>query len=290
MQRLILTLFVALITALPTFGAAASPAADDNGGNRPTAGAEVRLGLHSGAGYGLWRDLGASPLTYPGIELQPALSVAVDLPLWRFHAFSYLTVGAYGWHRNSYNFDSFGGQTAACVEVWRRCLERDRWQLWGGASLDNTGDIRYSRLLGNAGVGVSDFVTLTLAARAEYRLPHWLLHGSLAFSPAALTLRPGYAYIANYDRDLQNPAANTFEQYRWYLVGACGVATDIGIHLLLSNGNRIGVSYLWHHLTSRTATEAPHRFDQASHTLSFSLEFALTPRTADTSSQPLPAQ
>lgn len=269
-------LLATLLTLFPlSLGATDSRCTTDST-QRYATGTSVRVGLHSGAGYGLWRDLGASPRSYRGVELRPGLSVAVDLPRWRFHALSAFTVGAYGWHGMSPNVDCFGGQSASCIEAWRLGFARQRWQLWGGAAFGNTADLRYSHLLGNASVGVSDFVFLSLAARAEYRLTHWQFHGSLAFTPAALTLRPGYAYIANYDRDIHNPVANTFEQYHWYLVGACGLSTDFGATLLLPNGNRIGLSYLWHHLTSRTAAEAPHRFDQASHTISFSLEFSLS--------------
>lgn len=277
MKRLFPLLFAVCMTLLPEGALTAAPLCrEGRSAFYPTDGTSVRIGMHTGVGYGLWRDLGASPRTYHGAELQPALTVSVDLPLWRFHAVSRTAVGAYGWHSGSLLADCFGGQSASTFEAWRRCLEQARWQLWGGLAVGNTADLRYSRLLGNACVGVSDFAGLSIAARAEYRLPYWLLHGSLSFTPVAMTLRPGYAYIANYDRDILNPAANTFEQYHWYPVGACGLATDFGISLLLPNGNRIGVSYLWHHLTSRTAAEAPHRFDQASHTLTLSMEFSLT--------------
>lgn len=276
MRPLFALLLATLLTLLPPSRGTAAALSLPDSTQQSARGTSVRIGMHSGAGYGMWRDLGASPRSYHGIELRPGLTVAVDLPRWRFHAASAFTVGAYGWHGASLNVDCFGGQSVSAIEAWRLCLARHRWELWGGAALGNTADLRYSRLLGNAAVGVSDFATLSLAARAEYRLPHWQFHGGLTFTPAALTLRPGYAYIANYDRDIHNPVANTFEQYHWYLVGACGLATDIGVTLLLPNGNRIGVSYLWHHLTSRTAAEAPHRFDQASHTLSLSLEFSLS--------------
>ena len=36
----------------------------------------VLIGLQGGVGYGLYRDLGASPLTYRGLELLPGIAVS----------------------------------------------------------------------------------------------------------------------------------------------------------------------------------------------------------------------
>ena len=79
----------------------------------------------------------------------------------------------------------------------------------------------------------------------------------------------------NFDQDISNPTTNTFDQYRTYLAAATGVMTDVGATLLLANGNRIGVSYQWGYLTSRTTRRAPHLFECADHALLFHIGLKL---------------
>ena len=58
--------------------------------------------------------------------------------------------------------------------------------------------------------------------------------------------------------------------YSWYVTGAPGVSTALGVRRLTKHGNEVGLSYVWHYITSRVSSDglsAPHRFNQASHAL-----------------------
>ena len=91
----------------------------------------------------------------------------------------------------------------------------------------------------------------------------------------SLCLRPGFAYLDNFNQDISNPTTNTFDQYQWYLTGLNQVSTELGAFYILPNGNQLGLSYRWRYLTSRTSVLAPYRFEQAGHALLLTLDFAL---------------
>ncbi len=265
MKRIIATLLALLFL----FSEASAQQAKDR---------DIVLGIQGGVGYGLYRDFGASPLTYRGLELLPGIHVAVQKPLWRYETHLVLSAGGYGPQTGIAHLQAFGGQALVGFEAMRSLLEYGRWQLWAGASLDDRFDFRYNSALDNSSVGASNFINLNLIGRAEMRLGQWLLHGQLALSPVSVLLRPGFAYMDNYDHEISNPLADFMEQYRWYLAGATIAATDLGATLLLPNGNRVGLSYRWHYMTSRTTADqvtAPYAFEQAGHALLLELGFKL---------------
>ena len=136
-------------------------------------------------------------------------------------------------------------------------------------------DIRYNSTLGNASMGFGNFFMLNCEGGVEYRLPKWLFHAKMQLNALSLDMRPGFAYMDNFDQDISSPTANTFDQYHWYLAAATGVSTDVGAAYLLSNGNRLGVSYRWGYFTSRHTTSCPHSFEYAHHAILFHLGFAL---------------
>ncbi|MBQ2539292.1 MAG: hypothetical protein II555_04125 [Bacteroidales bacterium] len=238
----------------------------------------IHIGIQGGIGYGLYRDIGASPLTYRGLELMPGLSVSVWQPLWRFETRLNLCGGGYG-NRLGLNYmQAYGGQVRIDFQAMRKTVEMGRWQLWAGASLDDRADIRYNSTLGNSCVGASNFINLNLIGRAEMHLSHWVLHGQLAMTPLSLLLRPGFCYMDNYDHQINNPLSDFMKQYQWYWAGATIVATQLGATLLLQNGNRVALSYRWHYLTSRATADnvtAPYTFEQAGHAIVFELGFKL---------------
>lgn len=234
-----------------------------------------RIGMQSGLGYGCFRDAGASPLTYRGIEMVPALSFEAEWGGWRALGRWQLTGGAYGNSADGFGIQTFGISPLAQWQIWRRCATAGAWQFYGGAGLAELFDLRLYSQLENSSTGITNALSLTLYARAERHLGHWLMHGSIGFMPAALMYRPGFAFISNYDRTPDSPLASTFDQYESYLAGACSLESKVGFNLLLANGNRIGFSYAWHHLTSRSSDAAPYRFDQASHTICTNLIFQL---------------
>lgn len=236
----------------------------------------VYLSTEFGAGLGLYRDMGSSPLTYRGQELSPRIGVRVERPEWRIQADMGVCGGGYG-YRYVKRMHTYGGQASVAFRVLYSVLTGGTWRLWAGGAVEDRADIRYNRALGNASVGISNFVDMNLVGRLEKGVGRWRLHGQVELSPLSLLLRPGFSYMDNYDRDIGNPVANTFDQYHWYIAGGTLAATDIGATLLLGSGNRIGVAYRWHYLTSRTAVSesAPYRFEQAGHAFVVSLDFRL---------------
>ena len=240
--------------------------------------ARVRLGLHSGAGIGFYRDEGVSPLMYRGFEIHPGISVEVSRLGWRFETMVSLDGGAYGLTLAPAALRAYGGQVTGAFRALRRVHSTRCGHLWAGAGVDDLFDLRYNPQFGNSSVGISNFARLNLLARAEAQLRGWLLWGQAAFTPLSLLYRPGYSYISNFDRDAANPVDCAFDQYQLYCAAATGLATELGIERQLANGNGIGLTYRWHHLTSRTTADrltAPHRFDQASHALMIQLQFKI---------------
>ncbi|MBO4599904.1 MAG: hypothetical protein J5641_04110, partial [Bacteroidales bacterium] len=67
------------------------------------------INLHGGVGYGLYRDLGASPLTYRGIELHPGISFQWQNPLWRCEALFLAEGGGYGLKARISYIQAYGG-------------------------------------------------------------------------------------------------------------------------------------------------------------------------------------
>ena len=230
----------------------------------------VWVGSHGGAGVGFYRDEGVSPLLYRGLEIHPALSVTVRQPQWRFETAASLDGGAYGFTLSPAGLHAFGGQVSVAFRTLRRVYEVNCWRFWVGAGVDNLFDIRYNPQFGNSSVGITNFASLSLSLRAEAQLHGWLVWGQMGFTPVSLLYRPGFSYISNFDRDAANPVECTFDQYQLYGAAATGLSTELGCTRQLTNGNEFGLSYRWHHITSRTTPDglaAPHRFDQSSHVL-----------------------
>ena len=267
MKRSLLTLLIAVIFC---------PAAKAQGCDT----SQVLLTLRGGAGLGVYRDMGASPITYRGLEIHPGIGVLVEQPQWRYEALFEVGGGAYGYRPWPDYWHCYGGQAALSFEMLRRVASAGQrgLQLWLGASVDERFDLRYNGNLGNACTGTSNFIRINAIGRAEYRLERWQFWGRLELNPVALLLRPGYAYIDNYDRDIARVAANLFDQHHWYLAGGTGLGTEVGAQLTLANGNRLGLSYRWRYLNSRATADgvtAPFRFEQAEHALLFNLSFNL---------------
>lgn len=238
----------------------------------------IFLDMQGGIGYGIYRDPGASPLTYKGMELHPGIAVKVERPLWRYEAFFSANGGAYGLALGVRHIQSYGGYPSLGFRISRQLFQSQHGRLWGGVSIDDHFDIRYNGSLGNSCLGAANFARINLHGRAEYRAGRWIFHGAAELNPAALLFRPGYAYIDNFDHDIADAANDQFDQYRWYVGGATGIATELGADFVLPNGNRIGLAYHWEHNTSRHSADgisAPFVFEQASHALLFNLNFKI---------------
>ena len=147
MKRLLITAFL-LLFALPSLHA------------QRDSSTRCFVNLHGGVGYGLYRDLGASPLTYRGLQLHPALSVSVQRQDWHYEALLCANGGGYGLRVGVNSMQAYGGHLVVGFRASRQMLVADRWQLWLGGSVDNIFDIRYNRSFGNACVGFGNFARL----------------------------------------------------------------------------------------------------------------------------------
>ena len=238
----------------------------------------VVLTLHGGAGYGLYRELGASPFTYKGMELYPGFSVRLEKPTRCYEAYLLAAGGGYGLKARWSAFHAYGGHPVAGFRACFRIPSSTPWQLWLGGSVDDLFDIRYNSALGNANMGYGNFLRLNVESAVVYCLQRWRFHAAIAFTPLAVAYRPGFAYMDNFDQDLSDPVANTFDQYVGYGVWAPGAETSLGAALMMRSGNTVGLSYHWAYLTSRVSPDgvsAPHRFDYASHALILTLGIRL---------------
>ena len=221
----------------------------------------VVLTLHGGGGYGLYRELGASPFTYKGMELYPGFSVRVEKPSRCYEAYLSAAGGGYGLKARWSYFHAYGGHPVVGFRACFRVPSSTPWQLWVGGSVDDLFDIRYNSTLGNANMGYGNFLRLNVESAMIYSLQRWCFHAAIAF-----------------DQDLSDPVANTFDQYVGYGVWAPGAETSLGATLMLRSGNTVGFSYHWAYLTSRVSPDrvsAPHRFDYASHALMLTLGIRL---------------
>lgn len=236
----------------------------------------VKLELRGGAGYGLYRDLGLSPLTYKGIELLPGMAVQVSEARWRRRYFVDLDGGGYGLRVGVGYMQAYGGYCMVGVEGLCRVLDRGVWSVWGGGSVRESFDFRYNSSFGNSSTGMTNCAALGLAGRVECELGRWRLHGQVDLLPLTLLLRPGFAYMDNYDQDISSATANALDQYHSYVSGLPGVDCDFGATLGLRNGNGVTIGYVWHFFTSHTSGEAaPYSFEQASHGLRVILNFKI---------------
>ncbi len=228
------------------------------------------LRFDGGAGYGIFRDMGASPLTYKGLEIHPGIGVEWRQANWLLDGSLHLSGGAYGILFRLQSLRVFGGQVDAGVELLHKVYSRSGLTLWAGGGVNDLFDLRYNSALNNSNVGMSNWVRLDGSARAEYTLGRWRFDARIGLDLLSLNMRPGFAYIDNYDHDISNPVNDAGTHYSWYVTGVPGVSTALGVRRLTKHGNEVGLSYAWHYITSRVSSDglsAPHRFNQASHAL-----------------------
>lgn len=233
------------------------------------------LGLEGGAGYGLYRDLGLSPITYRGQEAALALSLDVHTPRWQHQLALGGWGGGYGRQAGFAYMQNYGGLPYASLTSVCKVLDTNALRLYCGARVSEMMDIRYQPSLGNAANSFGNLVSLSLVGHAEWQVCRWLFHAQVSVALPSAVLRPGFAYIDNFNQDIASPTTNTFDQYRWYLSALNFTATQLGVSRLLPNGNRLTLRYDWHYLHSRTASLAPYVLQQASHSLVLRLDFAL---------------
>lgn len=230
--------------------------------------AQVWLDMQHGLGYGSYRDKGASPITYSGVEMNPALSMRVQHYLWEWQVGTALNAGCY-----SLSLNNFGGEVQLYGEINRQVWCKNNWSILAGIKIVDCFDLRYNGSLGNSSVGMGNFLYVDFIGTARLRLNTWELFGAIAAAPLTAAFRPGFSYMDNYDADLSNTLNNTFAQYQSNVVPMGHLACEWGATKLMNNGNRIRLFYRWDYLS--TYNTGYWRFDQATHGLLVELMMSL---------------
>lgn len=231
------------------------------------------LQLGAAEGYGSYRDLGTSPMSYYGIMLQPTLGLHLVLP--SRMEFSVVSRNAVGFLEDAadpiLNFGAFDINSTFSLKALARIASSDSssniFKLYLGVGLANFLDITVNPNYENASAGISDFMGPELIGRL-YCEPRWNVpiqfHGEAAVTPIAAVLRPGYSYIDNYTA--YHPVSNAFfTDFEIFAKPFAAVSTDIGIDIVTGPGSRITFSYLWNYHT--TGNKGIWRFDHATHYL-----------------------
>lgn len=233
------------------------------------------LSLQGGGGMGFYREMGASPLTYRGPELLPAISLTTERGAWRNDWHVGGSAGGYGlrWGMNS--MQAYGGQVEVKGSVLNKIQEMGSLSILVGGNVEGVFDVRYHSGLGNSATSFSNWIRINGLIQTDFQWRNSVFYFQFGFNPLALVLRPGYAFMDNFDQDIANPIGNTFDQYRWYVAGFFGMDTELGYRYQLKNGNKIGVSYRWRYITSRISELAPHRFEYAQHGIVLDLMFKI---------------
>ena len=156
--------------------------------------------------------------------------------------------------------------------------KQNRLHLWAGGAYQGFYDIKSVSSLMNAALAVSAFYNLHAEGMLSYDFAYYrggthnllTAYGKLSLPVAGVVMRPGYAYLDNYnsDIDITNTLLENYEAFgKWFP----GVSTDIGLYFNLLNGNRVGFSYRWDYLTTRH--KGIYRYDNAIHSFNINFKF-----------------
>lgn len=237
------------------------------------------LTTRNGVGTDLFREEGASPLTYTG----PGISLGRDLTLdWK----RYRLV----WQQDAsaaYNPDS--RHTAAAISgtyhggigflyQWSdpSCL---RFRGWGGAGIGDQLFLSYNSALENAAVGYCNFLDADLLARVEWDFAlrkqraekRFTAFGTLRLPIVSWMHRPGFSYLTNANTIDYNKLRIHDETYEKLWKALSGLQTGTGVAYCMRNHNRIALSYGW--LFRSTGNKGLYHYHHAQHFLQCELTF-----------------
>lgn len=246
------------------------------------------LNLGIGMGRDLYRDLGTSPLSYPGLALIPSLGMTWELPGWHYSIYSSTTLGVYEDALSSqFTIDAVGLNNYLELKALRchqlKCLVFNRHPsfLWG-ISASNLLSVKYNTHHENASVGVSNFINLGVHSRCIYPITentfrstscHLFLEVFLL--PISEVCRPGYAYIDNYTSE--NSVMSTLgSNYHWHTRLFSGLGTEVGFAWRFHSGHRMTLSYLWFYMTS--GDKGCWKYETALHSLKCTFDLELKRR------------
>lgn len=259
------------------------------------------LRIGAGAGYGIFRDMGTSPVSFKGLLLTPAVGLEWSgMRKWTTELSVITTTGIFEDAVDPrLNFGSFDiGNSISfrmlrnVANLYKRGCDDDpllqRHKTLGNISLGfgmaNFLDVTVNSAYENAAAGVSEFLGPELTARADFCLNSRNydrfdkgLHAELSLLPVAAIMRPGYAYIDNYTAS-QPVLSALFDEYEWNIKPLAGISTEVGIDIFTGLGSRISIAYLWKFHS--TGDSGFWRFDHATHALLVDFYITLKQKSA----------
>ena len=245
---------------------------------QPVHKSKVPIWLNMGVGLNVadCYDIGTIPFSYLGIGVN--LNMGATIEWWRYH----LQTETRFFVNSMFSFSSYAITFDSRTEFLYRvhASKRNRFQVWAGCDIQSFFDLKEIPALMNAALGVSAFENLCAEGMLRYDFAFirggshnlFTLCGKLNLPIAGLVVRPGYAYVDNYNSDI-NEANTIFQDYETFGKWFPGIGTDIGLYFNLLNGNRIGLNYRWDYLT--TGHKGAYRYDNAFQSFNVNLLFNL---------------
>ena len=240
---------------------------------------KVPVWINAGVGLGGANayDKGIAPMSMWGLGVRGQLGVTVEWKRCHIQTESRALFDLLLTPLSGYNID-----VQQRLEFLYRVHDgkRNRLHVWVGGSWQQDAFFRIIPSLGNASTSTALFYNLNAESMVQYDCAfikdgtHNLLtlYGKVMLPLGGLICRPPYAFMDNYTSDL-NLLNTILSSYEMSGMVFPGVATDFGLRLNLLNGNKIGFSYRWDYLTTRS--KGYYRFDNAFHTFTVDFMFKL---------------
>ncbi len=264
------------------------------------------LEIGGAMGHSLFRDMGASPLSYRGPAMAPSLSLCryEDITMDKISGSCiWLTVDAQlGVYADAAHkpvpfntdaaalrigiaagYDHLMPQHLTMSVCHRNYIVHHSIRPVVGLSLHEHALITTIPTLENSSTALSDMIYPSLRGGVQYEITstashiqdhRWTMKALVSLSPIGLGFRPGFSYMDNFSGSNGSIILNNFaSSYAWDCVWMPVLATELGATYTMQSGNAIHMSYQWNYLTTRNS--GAWRLDEASHMVKLSLNVVL---------------
>jgi hypothetical protein len=234
-----------------------------------------------GSGFGSFKDVGTSPLTYQGISAIVPSGFLLEKAKYNFElntTLSYLGGSA----ANNYTLQYFSGKLNVSYLRSIPLFTTAKLKFQAGARLSTGLSGIYNPSYQNASFNMDYYASLYAGAKLVYlfersqkdikfsflkfHLPHrqYAVHFRLDLPVLLFNGRPTFPFVYENVMDIFN---------RHYFLGGFHIKSNFGIKRYLKNGNAIEISYIWDMLT--TGSKDLYLLETASHNLLMSFYFKL---------------
>ncbi len=278
------------------------------------------LGLTAGMGYGLFRDMGASPTTFHGAMFNPQLTVErwMFAPIRKNRMWVTIDggVGVYAKAQSSLlqlQTDAAAGMGIVEMGYEQQLFQRPMYfkdcvkkkhksdslnivykgsltvsPFWGVSfneyvflsaipNLENSSTALsiMSMPVLRGGLGCRYYKKCEDDGRFEFL--RWSSRAVVGVAPVGYCLRPGFAYLDNYNASNGDIILNNFGRtYRMDPVSLPWCNTELSVTYHFRNQNALGLCYGWHFLTSRDS--GSYRLEESVHMVKMQLTVQLINR------------